>query len=114
MRAINETRDAVVADAVRAARSLWARSRGLLGRKGMEAGEGLLIEPCSAIHSFGMAFVFDAIFLNREGVVVHLVPEMRPLRMSRYVFKARSVLELPAGTIRRTRTQVGDRLVFKD
>lgn len=86
----------------------------MLGRKGLEQGEGLLLEPCSAIHTFGMAFPIDAIFLNREGIVVHLIPRMKGLRVSRYVFKARSVLELRAGTIQETGTQVGDRLVFED
>ncbi len=114
MRAINNNRDAIVAERVQAATTLWARSRGLLGRKGLERSEGLLLDPCSGIHTWGMAFTIDAAFLSKEGEVVHLIHRMKPWRMSRYLFKARSVLELPAGTLESTGTRVGDRLVFED
>lgn len=114
MRAINATSGTTIASSGRRATSLWDRSRGLLGRKGLEPGDGLLIAPCSGIHTFFMAFPIDAIFVDKEGRVVHLVREIPPQRMSRYVFKAHAVLELPAGTIRTTGTQVGDRLAFED
>jgi uncharacterized membrane protein (UPF0127 family) len=68
----------------------------------------LLIEPCHSIHSFGMAYRFDALFLTRDGRVAHLISEMKPARISRHVFSARAVLELPAGTIRASGTQLGD------
>jgi uncharacterized membrane protein (UPF0127 family) len=114
LRAVNASREVTIARQVRLAKTLWARSRGLLGRKGLEPDEGLLIDPCSGIHTFGMAFPIDAAFLTREGTVVHLIHGMVPWRISRYLFRARSVLELPAGTLGRTGTEVGDRLVFED
>ncbi|MGI5835244.1 MAG: DUF192 domain-containing protein [Chloroflexota bacterium] len=114
MKAINSRSDVTIAHCVQRATSLWARSRGLIGRKGFESGNGLLIEPCSGIHTFGMSFPIDAIFLNKEGVVVHLVQDMKPMRFSRYLFHARSVLELPAGTIERAGVQLGDRLAFEE
>jgi uncharacterized protein len=114
LRIINADGGSAIADSVEHASSLWARSRGLLGRKGLGKGEGLLLDPCSGIHTFGMAFPIDAIFLNREGKVVHLVQEMGPFRMSRYAFSAKTVLELPAGTIRESGVRVGDRLVLED
>jgi uncharacterized protein len=106
----NETRQASLAERVRIARSLWSRTRGLLGTSEFPAGDGLLLEPCSSIHSFWMRFTFDAIFLNRRGEVVHAISRMRPYRVSRPVFSARSVLELPAGTIEATDTRPGDRV----
>ncbi len=114
MRAINDNRKVIVADRVQPATTLWARSRGLLGRKGLERGEGLLLDPCSGIHTWGMAFPIDAAFLSKEGMVLHLIDRMGPWRMSRYLFRARSVLELPAGTLEATGTRLGDRLVFED
>lgn len=114
MKAINSRCNATIARRVERATSLWARSRGLLGRKELESGSGLLIEPCSGIHTFGMSFPIDAIFLDREGTVVHLIQDMKPMRFSRYLFRARSVLELPAGTIERTGTRLGDRLAFEE
>lgn len=113
MRAVNASRDAVIADSVVHAKSLWARSRGLLGRKGLAAGEGLLLDPCSGIHTIGMSFPIDAVFLSKDGEVVHAVHAMKPFGMSRYVFRARTVLELPAGTLRTSGTAVGDRLIFE-
>ncbi len=98
----------------RRATSLWARSKGLLGRKSLEQGEGLLIDPCSGIHMFFMAFPIDAVFVDKQGTVVHLVLGIRPWRISRYVLRARAVLESPAGTIAETGTHVGDRLLFED
>ncbi len=114
MKVTNTADGSIIASSVEHAESLWARSRGLLGRKGLGKGEGLLLDPCSGIHTFGMAFPIDALFLNREGKVVHMVREMGPFRMSRYVFSARTVLELPAGAIQESGVQVGDRLLLED
>jgi uncharacterized protein len=114
VQAVNSSRDALIAGSVRVATNLWDRSRGLLGRKGLEPGEGLLIDPCSGIHTIGMAFPIDAAFLGREGEVLHLIHGMKPQRVSRYVFKARSVLELSAGVLAATGTELGDRLIFEE
>lgn len=110
MIAWNDTRQTPLADRLRVARSLWSRARGLLGSHQLPNGEGLLIEPCSSIHSFWMQYPFDALFLDRKGEVVHSISKMRPFRVSRPVFSAHSVLELPAGTIEATATIPGDRV----
>lgn len=81
-----------------------------MGTRELPVGEGLLIERCSSIHSFGMQYPFDAAFLDRDGRVLHLIHSMKPNRLSRHLFSARSVLELPSGTIRATNTEVGDKL----
>ncbi len=62
------------------ARTLWARIRGLIGRRGLPAGEGLLILRCNAIHTFFMRFPIDATFYDREGRVVRIVRGIRPWR----------------------------------
>ena len=108
MKIWNETRDATLAERGRLATSWWARGRGLLGTKTLPQGEGLLIVPCNSIHSFFMQYAFDAIFLDKQGIAVHLMRAMKPSRLSRIVFKAHSTLELPAGTIEATGTQLGD------
>ncbi len=114
LRVHNATRGATLVTSGRRATGILDRSRGLLGRRSLPPGDGLLLEPCSGIHMFFMAFPIDAIFVDRAGVVVHMSPGIRPWRMSRYVFGARAVLEVPAGTIGATGTQLGDRLVFED
>jgi len=110
MNAWNATRDRVLADHARVARSMWTRGRGLLGTRSLPPGDGLLIEPCNSIHSFFMQYPFDAIFLDRRGTAVHLIRSMKPWRFSRLVLSAHSVLELPAGTIQATGTELGDHI----
>ena len=110
MIAWNDTRQTPLAERVQPARSLWRRTRGLLGTRELPQGDGLLIEPCNAIHSFWMRYAFDALFLRKDGEIVHLISRMAPYRMSRPVFSAHSVLELPAGTIEASQTQPGDRV----
>lgn len=112
-KAVNETRGCVLAESVTLADTVFKRLRGLLGRSGLSPGEGLLLAPCNAIHSCFMKFLFDAVFLDRNGVSVKLIHEMSPFRFSPVVRSAVSVLELPAGTLRATGTQVGDRITFE-
>jgi uncharacterized membrane protein (UPF0127 family) len=61
-----------------------------------------------------MRYLFDAVFINRDGKVLHTIERMKPNRMSRHVFGARAVLELPAGTIEATGTIRGDVLRITD
>jgi len=106
--AINVTRGVRLTEGARVADSFLTRLVGLLNDKTLEQGDGLWIMPCNSIHSFGMRFVFDAIFLDKKLKVVHLMREMKPGRISKMVFSAHSVLELPAGLIAQTATELGD------
>ena len=89
----------------------WQRLRGLLGRPPLQAGEGLLLTPCRAIHMAGMKYPLDVVFLDRQGTVVALYPSIAPGGRTRWHASARSALELPAGTLEATGTQVGNSLV---
>jgi uncharacterized membrane protein (UPF0127 family) len=109
----NLTRGCIIGDAVRVADRFIPRLRGLLRTAGLAEGEGLWISPCTSIHSFGMRFVFDALFLGPDGKVVGLYEHFRRNRMSGVYWNARGVLELPAGTIERTGTEVGDEIQFE-
>ena len=84
--------------------------KGLLGRNFLDDGEGLLIRPCKGIHTFGMKFPIDAIFLDRDKRVVAAISNFKPNRMTRTYLRASSVIELPAGTIDKTATLPGDQL----
>ena len=112
MKAVNMTRVALLGDGVETARTPQERTRGLLGTAKLPRG-GLWIVPCRSIHSFGMRYEFDALFIDREGRVVGMHPRFRRNRISRIFWNARGVLELPAGTIGRTWTAVGDEVVFQ-
>ena len=110
MKLLNARNGAVLADNVVSAVTVRARLKGLLGRTGLPEGEALRIEPCSSIHTFFMKFPIDAAFLRRDGTVVRALHGMRPWRASRIYPSAAMVVELPAGTLRRSDTREGDRL----
>jgi uncharacterized membrane protein (UPF0127 family) len=109
----NLTRKVLIGDAVQEACTFLSRSKGLIWTDGLDDGEGLWISPCGGIHSFGMRFVFDALFLDRDLTVVGRYDRFRRNRISRVFWSARGVLELPAGTIERTGTEVGDEIKFE-
>jgi uncharacterized membrane protein (UPF0127 family) len=100
-----------VASRVEVAHSLISRLIGLLNRQRLPAGEGLFIPSCRAVHTLGMRFVMDAVFVDRRWRVVALLERMAPGRLSPLVCGASGVLELPAGTIQETQVEVGDELV---
>jgi uncharacterized protein len=87
------------------------RMKGLLGRKELPSGEGLLIRPASSIHMFFMRFPIDAVFLDRELRVVGIAESLQPWRLA-WRRGAHSVLELAAGEAGRRGLQVGDRLLL--
>jgi uncharacterized membrane protein (UPF0127 family) len=108
----NATRKVVVVEHLMLALGPFSRLRGLLGRPPLEPGEGMLLRPCRQVHTFFMSFAIDVVFLDRDGVVVALVPDLLPWRASRLVSGAYCVLELSPGEVRRTGTALGDRLCF--
>lgn len=107
----NQTRRTTLVDQAYPAFTFWQRLKGLLGTRKLSPGEGLWLKPCSSIHSFGMRFVFDAVFLDKGLKVVAVFPEVRPGRVILPAKGAVSVLELPAGTISSSWTAVGDQIV---
>jgi len=89
--------------------TMFTRMKGLLGRSKLEADEGILIRPCGSIHTFFMRFPIDAIFVDREGVVLKIASHLGPWRTSR-ARRARSVVELAAGEAERRALAPGDRI----
>lgn len=107
-KAQNLTRDALLGDRIQPARDFRARMKGLLGTDDLPEGEGLWISPCKGIHSFGMRYVFDAVFLDRDDRVLEIYCYFGKNRITRPYRYARGVLELPPGTVYKTDTQIGD------
>ena len=102
----------VLCDRCVVADSAFARMRGLLGRRSLEQGEGLLLRPASSIHTAYMRFSIDAVFLDRDGVVVKVVAGLRPWQAAA-ARRARSVLELAAGECERYDLRAGERLALE-
>jgi uncharacterized membrane protein (UPF0127 family) len=99
MRLLEAGSGRVVAENLELANSSWSRFVGLMGRPGLERGRGLWLEPCNSIHMLFMRFPIDVLFLDRQRRVKRVVLKLKPWRISPIVFGARTVVELPAGTL---------------
>ena len=108
---INRTRQTELARCVDVANDAASRRKGLLGRKALTAGEGLWIVPCEAVHTFGMQFPIDLVYVDRHKCVKK-VRHSVPARRLSACLSAYSVIELAAGTVRRAGTKNGDELEF--
>jgi uncharacterized protein len=107
---INISRGKSLADRARLARSFGARLAGLLLTSRLDPGEGLWLVPSSGVHTMGMRYEIDVLFLDRDNVVTGCRPSMAPWRTAVSPAGTHSCVELPAGTIVRTGTACGDRL----
>jgi uncharacterized membrane protein (UPF0127 family) len=110
---LNRTRRTVLATEADVADTSRKRNVGLLKHKSLPAGQGLWIVPCEGIHTFGMKFAIDVVFLDRKKKVMKVRPDMGRRRISLCLL-AHSVLELPAGTAVATGLQKGDELQFEE
>lgn len=99
----------VVCERCTVAHRMWPRMRGLLGKRGLDSGEGLLIRPAPSIHTFFMRFPIDVVFLSRQGEVLKVAERVPPWR-ARSCRNSYAVLELAAGEAGRRGIAVGDRL----
>jgi uncharacterized protein len=109
----NKTKETFIAFRVKVADSITSRLVGLLGKRFLKPDSGVWIVPANAIHTIGMLFTFDVILINKDFKVVGLRELIRPFRITRPNFRAESVIEVPAHTIFRSRTEVGDQLVIE-
>ncbi len=105
----NVTRQVQLASSVEVAASGGKRSKGLLGRKGLAPGEALWIVPCEAVHTFGMQFALDLVYLDRRHRIRKIRRNVPPWRLSACL-SAHSVVELAAGSIREADASPATRL----
>ena len=110
--AFNRTRTTYLATDLMTASTHWSRFRGLMATDSsrFSRGQGLWINPSRGIHTFAMRFPIDAVYLDRERIVIHLEEDLKPWRMAAIRVHAASVLEVPAGTIRESLTALGDQV----
>lgn len=106
----NQTQQGELGQQILLADTFWARARGLLGRPPMAPGEGLLLVPSRGVHMMGMRYALDVILTDPAWRVVAVYPELSPWDRTAVHWEAQHALELPAGTLQRVPTNVGDHL----
>jgi uncharacterized membrane protein (UPF0127 family) len=106
---LTRTDGSVVCERCVVADRMLPRMKGLLGKRELDPGEGLLIQPAPSIHTFFMRFPIDVVFLAKNGEVMKVAPNVGPWRM-RSCRRAFAVLELPAGEAESRGITVGDHI----
>jgi uncharacterized membrane protein (UPF0127 family) len=110
MPVINLTKKTWLATKVRKADSFLTRLVGLLKRTQLGPEEALWLMPSKGIHTIGMKFPIDVVFLDKNNVALLTVSGLAPNRITGVRWRVQSVLELPKGTLQKSRTEVGDQL----
>jgi len=110
--AFNLTRQSFLSLGIRPADTPWARLRGLAGRWRLRSDDGIWVVPSQGIHTIGLFFPIDVIYLDAEMRVIHIIEHLGPLRIAPIRRQCASVLELPTRTIFGSGTQVGDQLMI--
>jgi uncharacterized membrane protein (UPF0127 family) len=108
----NKTKETFLAFRVEVADSFAGRLIGLLGKRSLKPDSGVWIVPANAIHTVGMLFSFDVVMIDKNFRVVSVKELVKPFRIILPKLRAESVIELPAHTIFRSRTEVGDELII--
>jgi uncharacterized membrane protein (UPF0127 family) len=108
----NQTRESFLSLGVAAADTTMARLKGLIGKLTLGLDEGLWIVPSRGIHTVGVLFPLDLVYLDESYKVLHVVESFPTFRISPLIAQAASVLELPTHTIYSSQTQPGDQLVI--
>ena len=108
----NQTRESFLALSVARADNHWARLKGLLGRLRLRSDEGLWVVPSRGIHTIGLLFPIDLIYLDAQQRVVEVIEHLGTFRIGPLRIQSASVLELPTRTIYASHTQIGDELLI--
>ena len=109
----NHTRNTLIASSAGLAVNFMTRLIGLLGTKKLDKGKALVIRPCSSIHTIGMKYAIDVVFLDKQNKIVKIINDMPAGKFS-LCSGSSYVIELPAGTIEATGTVVGDKISLTD
>jgi hypothetical protein len=108
----NRTRESFLGLRVAPADTWWLRLKGLLGRRGVKPDDGIWLIPSRGIHTIGMLFAIDLIYLDSANRVIDLVEHLGPFRISPVRIKCASILELRPRSIYHSNTQMGDELLI--
>lgn len=111
MAIINQSRNTLLATEVQIAATFFSRLRGLLGKPGLAAGSALVIRPCNSVHTIGMRFPIDVLFVGADQRVKKAAERLGPWQVA-WAAGAAFVIELPAGVVAAGQTRAGDLLTL--
>ncbi|RLL47153.1 DUF192 domain-containing protein [Oceanobacillus piezotolerans] len=114
MKLVNVETNEVIAEHVKGAYTFWSRFKGLMLTESMPENAALHISPCTAIHTFFMKYSIDILYLDKEKKIVGIEKDLEPGKVGKKWMNAKSVIELPAGTMDKTSTVMGQRVVLVD
>jgi uncharacterized protein len=108
----NKTRESFLSLNVTAADTHLTRLKGLLGKIRLKADEGIWVIPSQGVHTIGVPFAIDLVYLDSDHRVINLIESFGSFRIGPVNRHCASVLELPTRTIYSSQTQVGDELLL--
>jgi uncharacterized protein len=108
----NVTENSVIADNIIVANSFFKRLRGLMFTKELSPGSGLLILPCSGIHTFNMNYTIDVLYLDINNKILAIDENMAPGKIGEVRKGAVAVVELKGGKVKETLTKIGQAIEF--
>lgn len=108
----NKTRESFISLSVAAADTHLARLKGLVGRLRLKSDDGIWVVPSQGVHTIGVLFAIDLIYLDADHRVVHTIESFGTFRIGPIRRNCASVLELPTRTIYSSQTHVGDELLI--
>lgn len=114
MKVVNISKNTILGERIEIADTFVKRFLGLMPRKTLNEGEGLVINPCNSIHMFFMSFPIDVLFIDKNNKIVHIEANFKPWRISKFVKGGKYVIELPVGVVKNTLTEVGDIVSLND
>lgn len=113
MRLINQSKNTILAEDVIVASTIFSRIKGLLGKKALGSNQALILDPCNSVHTFFMRFPIDVLFVDKDYKVVKITANLKPNSISGISWRSSKVIELSAGKIAATNTQLQDQIQFQ-
>ena len=108
MKIVNQSKNQILALNASLALNPITRMIGLLGRKGLNDNEALVLKPCNSVHTLFMRFQIDVLFVDRNSKVVEAISELKPWRLTYIYWRSYLAIELPCGIIKSSKTNPGD------
>lgn len=106
----NSSKNKLILAEAEVADTFFQRFRGLLGKKYLQPESGLIIAPCNSVHTIGMKFPIDVIFVDKENKICYIMRNMKKGKISPIISRAKMVIEFNAGMADRLQLEINDEI----